>query len=129
MGLFGNIFGKKAETGSGEKKVPWVPLDRDDQLEEIVEQSNRRPQLIFKHSSSCGISSMVLTMFNSSFDSQWECDLHFLTIQANRELSNAIATRFGVRHESPQLLILKDGKISFHTSHGAIADTDIGDYL
>ena len=109
--------------------MPWVTLDRGEQLEEIVQRSNLRPQLIFKHSSSCGISRMVLNMFNNSFDPQWDCDLHFLTIQANRGLSNDVASRFGVRHESPQLLILRDGKVSFHTSHGAISDTDIKAYL
>ena len=129
MGIFGNLFGKKSQTGDGEKEVPWVSLDNGEQLEELEARSKKRPQLIYKHSASCGISSMVLRRFNSSFDHEWDCDLHLLTIQANRELSNTLATRFGVRHESPQLLIIRDGKVSFHTSHGAISVTDIKSYL
>ena len=99
------------------------------QLDEIKINSAKRAQLIFKHSTTCGISSMVLKMFNGSFDPSLDCDLYFLPIQSHRELSNAIAEKFGIRHESPQLLILKDGKVSFHTSHGAIADLDLSKYL
>src|SRR5690606_9120163 len=129
MGLFGSLFGKNPGTGNEENKVPWNSLDGSEQLEEIVVRSKQRPQLIFKHSASCGISRMVLNGFNSSFDPTWDCDLHFLTIQANRELSNSIADRSRVRHESCQLLILREGEVSFHTSHGAIVDADIKAHL
>lgn len=92
-------------------------------------RSQERSQLIYKHSASCGISSMVLKMFNASLDPQWGCDLYFLTIQANRALSHEVEAKFGIRHESPQLLIVKKGEIAFHASHGAIADSDIGNYI
>ncbi len=129
MGIFDSVFGKKQQTTNEDKKIPWISLGSMAQLDEININSANRTQLIFKHSTTCGISSMVLKMFNGSFDPSLDCDLYFLPIQSHRELSNAIAEKFGVRHESPQLLILKDGKVSFHTSHGAIADLDLSKYL
>lgn len=129
MGIFDSVFGKKQQTTNEDKKIPWISLESMAQLDEIKINSANRTQLIFKHSTTCGISSMVLKMFNGSFDPSLDCDLYFLPIQSHRELSNAIAEKFGVRHESPQLLILKDGKVSFHTSHGAIADLDLSKYL
>lgn len=129
MGIFDSVFGKKQQTTNEDKKIPWISLESMAQLDEIKINSAKRAQLIFKHSTTCGISSMVLKMFNGSFDPSLDCDLYFLPIQSHRELSNAIAEKFGIRHESPQLLILKDGKVSFHTSHGAIADLDLSKYL
>ena len=129
MGIFDSVFGKKQQTTNEDKKIPWISLESMAQLDEIKINSANRTQLIFKHSTTCGISSMVLKMFNGSFDPSLDCDLYFLPIQSHRELSNAIAEKFGIRHESPQLLILKDGKVSFHTSHGAIADLDLSKYL
>ena len=129
MGIFDSVFGKKQQTTHEDKKIPWILLESTAQLDEIKANSKKRPQIIFKHSSTCGISSMVLKMFNSSFDPSWDCDLYFLTIQAHRDISDAIEAKFGVRHESPQLLILKNAEVSFHTSHGAITDIDIKGYL
>jgi len=129
MGIFGRVFGKKSGTVPQEGQLPWIPLDEMAQLAEIKARSQERPQLIFKHSATCGTSAMVLRMFSSSVDPQGDHDLYFLTIQANRELSRAVEDTFGVRHESPQLLILDKGEITFHASHGAIADADLGQYL
>lgn len=129
MGIFDSVFGKKQQTTNEDKKIPWISLESMAQLDEIKINSAKKAQLIFKHSTTCGVSSMVLKMFNGSFDPSLDCDLYFLPIQSHRELSNAIAEKFGIRHESPQLLILKDGKVSFHTSHGAIADLDLSKYL
>lgn len=72
---------------------------------------------------------MVLRRFNSSIDPQWDCDLYFLTIQSHRKLSREVETAYGVRHESPQLLILREGEVIFHASHGAISNADLGGYM
>lgn len=129
MGIFDSIFGKKERIDIQDKKLPWIFLESMEQLDTIKASSEERPQVIFKHSSTCGISSMVLKMFKGSYDPALDCDFYFLTIQTHRDLSNAIADRFGVRHESPQLLVIKNGKVTFHTSHGAIADLDLKDHL
>ena len=68
-------------------------------------------------------------MFAESYDMDLDIDLYFLTIQSHRDVSNAIEDKFGVRHESPQLLIVKNGEVVFHTSHGAISDTDLTKYV
>lgn len=129
MGIFDNVFGKKEGTKKERKELPWIQLESIAQLETIVERSNNKPQVIYKHSSTCGISRMVLNMFTESYDMDLDIDLYFLTIQHHRDVSNTIEDKFEVRHESPQLLVIKKGEVVFHTSHGAISDTDFTKYL
>ncbi|SDQ69990.1 bacillithiol system redox-active protein YtxJ [Flagellimonas zhangzhouensis] len=128
MGIFDSVFGKKEKTVQEKNELPWIPLESLEQLEEIKEKSKERTQVIYKHSVTCGISSMVLKMFTGSYDMVTECDLYFLRIQDHRDISSAIAETFNVIHESPQLLIVKDGGVVFHTSHGAISNVDLKDY-
>lgn len=127
MGIFDSVFGKKEK--KEKKALPWITLESVAQLEEIVEKSKNKSQVIYKHSSTCGISRMVLGMFTDSFDMDTDVDLYFLTIQDHRDVSNTIADKFEVRHESPQLLVVKNGEVVFHTSHGAISEMDFTKYL
>ncbi|AWX46348.1 uncharacterized protein HME9304_03381 [Flagellimonas maritima] len=129
MGLFEGVFGKKSESGKVENKIPWISLVTMEQLDEIKEKSKSRSQLIFKHSTTCGISRMVLNMFTGSYNLGEENDIYFLDLHAHRDVSNAVASKFKVLHQSPQLLIIKNGEVSFHTSHGAIADIDLTEYV
>ncbi|RIV68518.1 bacillithiol system redox-active protein YtxJ [Flagellimonas aequoris] len=129
MGIFDSVFGKKEKQGREKKQLPWIELEEFAQLDAISRKSKDKTQVIYKHSSTCGISSMVLSMFTQSYDLDTDCDLYFLTIQHHRDISNEIAQKFGVRHESPQLLVVKNGEVTFHTSHGAIADIDFSKYL
>ncbi len=130
MGLFKNIFGG-SDGSTGDKKVlPWTPLQRLDQLPDIEEKSKVRPQIIFKHSTTCGISRMVLNMFTDSYAIETgKIDLYFLDLQAHREVSNEVAIRFQVIHQSPQLLVIKNNSTVFHTSHGAISEVDLEKFL
>lgn len=128
MGLLDKLFG--ASERSEERRLPWVPLEESKQLEELDSRSYDRPQLIYKHSTTCGISSMVLGMFSRSYSLEDDqMDLHFLDIHYSRPLSNEIATRYGVRHESPQLILVREGQAVLNRSHGSIAHLDIGDYI
>jgi len=129
MGIFDSVFGKKEKTVKEKKELPWIQLESTNQLEAVAENSKNKTQVIYKHSSTCGISRMVLGMFTDTYDTDLDIDLYFLTIQNYRDLSSAIEDKFGVRHESPQLLIIKNGEVVFHTSHGAIADINLKDYL
>ncbi len=125
MGFFGKLTGKKNEK-EATIEVSWIPLNSVSQIEAIGKESHNRPQLIFKHSTTCGISRMVLNMFNSSYRLQEDSvDLYYLDIHSNRPISNEIEAFFGIRHESPQLLIIREGACSFNTSHGAITDIDL----
>ncbi|MEO0572887.1 MAG: bacillithiol system redox-active protein YtxJ [Bacteroidota bacterium] len=124
MGLFGNLFGSK-ETKE-EKELPWISLTTKEQLVEIKERSKDKPQLIFKHSTTCGISRMVLGMFSKDYPlNENNADLYFLDLHSYREVSNEVAILFQVLHQSPQLLVIKNGATAFHTSHGAITEVNL----
>lgn len=129
MGIFNSLFGKQGETQREEKQIPWIPLVSLDQLDEITEKSNARTQLIFKHSTTCGISRMVLNMFTSTYSLEQDVDIYFLDLHAHRDVSNSVASKFQVMHQSPQLLIIKNGEVTYHTSHGAIADLDLAELV
>ncbi|MCK0191801.1 bacillithiol system redox-active protein YtxJ [Arenibacter sp. F20364] len=133
MGIFNRLFGKdnNSENGKKEAKVaPWVPLASVDQLEAIKEKSNAKPQVIFKHSTTCGISRMVMNRFNEGYDiSKNSLDLHYLDLHQYRSVSNETSSVFGVVHESPQLLVIKNGVVVAHESHGAITRLDLKKYI
>ncbi|WP_297696003.1 bacillithiol system redox-active protein YtxJ [uncultured Eudoraea sp.] len=131
MGIFNNLFSSK-DRSSEEKKdqLEWIPLTSADQLVEIEQNSAKRPQIIFKHSTTCGISSMVLRSFKNSYtleDNQ--ADLYFLDLHRYREVSNEVANRFKVYHQSPQVLIIKNGTAVANESHGGITSLDLSRYI
>ncbi len=131
MGIFNSIFGNSNSDDSKEKSnVPWISLNNLDQLEAIRGMSEQRPQFIFKHSTSCGISGMVLRMFKKRYNLEPnEADLYYLDLHAYRQISNEVANKFGVYHQSPQLLVIKNGEVVDHSSHGAISEMNPEAYL
>ncbi|WP_281540351.1 bacillithiol system redox-active protein YtxJ [Maribacter aestuarii] len=131
MGILGGLFGNKEDNKREElPKVPWVPLESMEQLDEIKTNSKGVPQVIFKHSTTCGISRMVLNMFTSSYNLEpGQMDFYFLDLHAFRGISNKIAERFQVMHQSPQLLVIKNGVVVAHDSHGAISEIDLEQYI
>ena len=117
MILLKKLFGTKVS--EEEKKIDWIQLTDINQLEEI--NASEKPVIIFKHSTRCGISTMVLRKFERNFtfdDSQLK--MYFLDLIAYRSISNKIAKDYDVRHESPQLLLIKNGKAIVHNSHSGI---------
>ncbi|MFT6796893.1 MAG: bacillithiol system protein YtxJ [Maribacter sp.] len=131
MGLFNNMFGSKnEETPKESKKIEWVRLASIEQLDDIVAKSAGKPQVIFKHSTTCGISRMVLNMFTGSYALEAESiDMYFLDLLANRNVSSAVAEKFQVMHQSPQMLIIKNGVVVAHDSHGAINELELEKYI
>lgn len=127
MGLFDKMFNSDKKENSEKKLVksetPWIDLNSMDQLDEIGSKSEDRTVAILKHSTTCGISRMVLRTFESDYDLDQDekIDLYFLDLKAHRDISNAIAERFKVRHESPQLIVLKNREVVHHSSHQAIS--------
>lgn len=125
MGLFDNLFKSTAE-GENISKVSWVALTDKNQLDDIISMSNSKPVLIFKHSTSCGISRMSLKTFEREFDlEEAEISLYFLDLLSYRALSNEISEKFGVTHQSPQVLVIKNEKVIYNDSHHSISANDI----
>jgi bacillithiol system protein YtxJ len=98
----------------------WTQLRSTDQLNEIKNLPGY--SIIFKHSTRCSISMMAKRRFELDWDSlPEELPLYFLDLIQYREISNQIAQLFHVYHESPQLLLIKDGECILDQSHGGIS--------
>ena len=119
MSFLKNMFGA-SQGGEEVSKVGWRQLTNLGQLNEIMDASAEKPVLIFKHSTRCGVSRMVLRQFESEFDTEEKITPYFLDLLEHRNISNEIANRFGVVHQSPQLIVVKDGKAVYNTSHSDI---------
>jgi len=102
----------------------WIPLQTDAQLEEIRQRSAQRPQVIFKHSTRCSTSQLVKSRLERVSQPQ-AIDFYYLDLISYRPISNKVAEAFGVRHESPQILVIRDGKCVFEESHLGISMADI----
>jgi bacillithiol system protein YtxJ len=97
----------------------WIPLTSEDQLSKISSLSTERPQVIFKHSTRCSISSMALSRLERSAPSD-TVDFYYLDLIKYRTISAAIAEKYQVAHESPQILLIKNGKCTYDESHMGI---------
>ena len=98
----------------------WTMLQSPDQLSEIKQQEGY--SLIFKHSTRCPISSMAKKRFELDWDALPEnLPVYYLDLIQHRDISNKIAEEFHVQHESPQMLLIKDGECVLDQSHGGIS--------
>jgi bacillithiol system protein YtxJ len=104
--------------------MQWIPLTNEDQLSQIIAQSQTKPQVIFKHSTRCSISSVALQRLQKATQPDG-LDFYFLDLLAHRSISNKIVETFKVHHESPQVLIIKNGECIFDESHLGISMNDI----
>lgn len=129
MGLLNKIFGGSSEPKE-EKVLPWIPLSELSQLNTINEKSSTKTQVIFKHSTRCGISRMVMNQFVDAYDlTENDLDLHYLDLLNYRDVSNEVGFKFQVIHQSPQLLVIKNGVVVSHASHGAINEVDLSQFV
>ena len=121
MSLLKKIFGSNEISRTPKKIIPWNRLTSVNQLIEIEKESFHQPIAIFKHSTRCGTSSMALRQFERQFEADnTSVKLYFLDLLSFKDISNEIAIRFQVFHESPQLIVLKDGNTIHHSSHHQI---------
>ena len=102
----------------------WIPLTTDTQIEEIKVKSKDKPQLIFKHSTRCGISSMAKSRLEKP-GAPLTIDFYYLDLINHRSLSSKLAESFRVMHESPQILLIKNGECVYEESHTGIRMDDI----
>ena len=97
----------------------WIYLTNEEQLHQIKTNSNTKPQVIFKHSTRCSISSVAKNRLERSTQ-PGDMDFHFLDLIKYRTISNKIAEDFKVYHESPQILVIKNGECIYDESHSGI---------
>ena len=126
MSFFKNMFNSSEEKDSNENKINWNELTDLGQLNEIIDLSNEKPVAIFKHSTRCSVSRMALKQFENEFNSSDKVTPYFLDLIAYRDISNEIANRFGVTHQSPQLILIKEGKAIYNVSHSDIDAEELG---
>lgn len=125
MGIFDSIF--KPDT---KPLWPGITIQSKADFELLIENSFIRPQLIFKHSTRCSISRYVLSDFIAHFTfSSDELEAHYLDLLSYREISNQIAEQLEVIHQSPQILLIKNGKVVLYASHEGINKIQLSIYL
>ncbi len=104
----------------------WITLQNEAQLDDIRERSTSRPQLIFKHSTRCSASALVKGRLERASQPE-TIDFYFLDLIRNRPVSNKIAEDFFVEHESPQVLLIRNGECIYDESHMGITMDEIID--
>ncbi|RYY11503.1 MAG: bacillithiol system redox-active protein YtxJ [Chitinophagaceae bacterium] len=104
--------------------MEWKVLRDDNELNEIVKKSETLPQVIFKHSTRCSISSVAKNRLEKA-SAPSGADFYYLDIISYRSISNNIAERFMVHHESPQILVIRNGNCIYDESHMGIRMSDI----
>ena len=121
MSLFDKIFGG-AEEENKDSKIGWRQLTDLGQLNEILEISNEKPVVIFKHSTRCSISSMAKSRFESNWNTELsKVSIYYLDLIAHRNISNEIAELTGIEHQSPQAIVLKNKEVIYDASHSEIS--------
>ncbi|KFF02149.1 bacillithiol system redox-active protein YtxJ [Chryseobacterium luteum] len=124
MSFFDKIFGGKENTP--ERKSFWKKIESEEDLAKAIETSYHHKVAIFKHSTRCFISKTVLKNFEKEIDNlDQKLDLYYLDLLEYRSISNKISQDLGIRHESPQLIVIEDGKIINSASHEDISVSQI----
>jgi bacillithiol system protein YtxJ len=106
----------------------WNDLLTARQLDDIISLSHQRPQVIFKHSTRCSISSTAWNRLKNA-DKLEGADFYYLDLLANRPLSGQIAEVLDVHHESPQVIVVKDGKCTYDESHLGITVDELQEQI
>lgn len=124
MSLFNSLFGNSSDSDNkdtNQNGLNWNSLTQIEQLDAIVAASSEKPVVIFKHSTRCSISRMALKNFEREYNlEESEVAPYFLDLLQHRDISNEIAQKFQVIHQSPQLLLIKNGKSVYDVSHSEI---------
>ncbi len=102
----------------------WISLTSAEQLELIKQKSQEQPQVIFKHSTRCSVSSMIKNRLDKGHQPEGT-DFYFLDLIKYRDISKKISEDFNVYHESPQVMIIKNGESVYDESHSGIDLQDI----
>ncbi len=127
MGLFNSV--KNAFLGLETSEI-WEMISDASQVDPIIEASKEKPQLIYKHSHRCSVCFVAKGDLEMAADDIEEhADMHFVNVVHSRDASNKIASELDVRHESPQAILIDQGKVVWHGSHGSIDADAILEYF
>jgi bacillithiol system protein YtxJ len=129
MGIFNTLFGSTDEGKNERNVLPWIALNTLEQLNSIPAASHDTLQVIFKHSTRCGISSMVMKRFEAHYTNAVLVDLYYVDVLSDRTISDEAGYLFQVLHQSPQLIIIKNGETVHHSSHHSIDANVIATFL
>jgi bacillithiol system protein YtxJ len=108
-----------------ETKSFWIELNLNHSVQELIDLSLHTPVIIFKHSTRCSISSMVLSRFEREWKKETKAHLFYLDLIQFRQLSNEIANQLIVEHQSPQAILLLNGLVCYSESHNGISANEI----
>ncbi len=123
MGLFDMFSGSKQN--NEKSNFPWIALNNVAQLDEIQHQT-AKILVIFKHSTRCGISSNVLRKFENMHQNRIDgATFYLLDLLNYRPISAEIAERFRITHQSPQIIVIENGKVKVHASHYNILEVNL----
>jgi bacillithiol system protein YtxJ len=123
-----NIFGKKKKIG--ESMENWIKITSEQEVRDIVEKSNETSQIIFKDSVTCGISAYAKSRILDGYDAiDGKADFNYLDLLSYRSVSNFIAEHLGVYHQSPQIIVLKNGEVVHSVTHHSIDPSKIAGEL
>ena len=124
------MFGYRTSKEVEETYLSWTPLISVEEINTIKEISKNQSILIFKHSTSCGISRMVMKQFESLFNEENKhLKVYYLDLLNFREVSSKLSEVFQVIHQSPQLLVIKNGISVYNESHYEITKVNLSKYV
>jgi bacillithiol system protein YtxJ len=109
-------------------KLNWLHLTSEKEFNDFLLESEEKPVAFFKHSTRCSISSMAKDRLENTWNLE-EVVPVYLDLIAYRDVSNLMAQKLNVPHESPQLLLVKNGKCIYHASHSDIRTESLKNYI
>lgn len=101
-------------------KARFNEINNIEELDALIEKSNEQAIVLFKHSTTCPISAGVYQEISNA-----DADINLIVVQKARDVSSAIAEKTGIRHESPQAFVVKNGKVVYHASHYDVTASDV----
>ena len=108
--------------------MKWIEINSSDELEQYLNTADKsQPFIIFKHSTRCSVSRMSKQLFEGEWKNNKE--VYLINVVENRQASNSVAAKFGIQHESPQILVIRNDKCIYDASHSMIDANTVSEYL
>lgn len=105
-------------------KARFKEIQNTEELDTLIENSSEQAIVLFKHSTTCPISAGVYQEISNA-----DADINLIVVQRARDVSNAVTEKTGIRHESPQAFVVKNGKVVYHASHYDVTASDVENNL